>query len=166
MRIEVTPASRGQEPILANLLELYIHDFSEFHPVQIGPDGRFGYDKLPLYWSNAGRFPYLITVDGSLAGFAFVKRGSEISGAEDVWDLAEFFVLRAYRRLGVGKDAAHAVWLTHAGKWEVRVLESNAAARQFWERAGRVFAGDGLRSDDIEKDGRRWTVFSLESKRG
>jgi hypothetical protein len=30
-QIELVPAERNHEPILANLLELYIHDFSEFH---------------------------------------------------------------------------------------------------------------------------------------
>jgi hypothetical protein len=38
--IEVIPAAPEQAPILANLLELYAHDFSEFHDVVIGADGR------------------------------------------------------------------------------------------------------------------------------
>jgi hypothetical protein len=41
-----------QELILANLLELYAHDFSEFHELELGSDGRFGYGGLPLYWSE------------------------------------------------------------------------------------------------------------------
>jgi len=45
-RIEVIAAGPDQEPILANLLELYIHDFSEFLDIQLGPDGRFGYPHL------------------------------------------------------------------------------------------------------------------------
>jgi hypothetical protein len=32
-QIEVIAAASNQEPILANLLELYVHDFSEFHDV-------------------------------------------------------------------------------------------------------------------------------------
>jgi hypothetical protein len=45
-QIEVVSAAPGEEPILANLLELYAHDFSEFHEVEIGVDGRFGYKSL------------------------------------------------------------------------------------------------------------------------
>ena len=67
-----------QAPILANLLELYAHDFSELISLEPGPDGRFGYDKLLLYWTEAGRHPLLIAVDGRWASFALVKRGSEI----------------------------------------------------------------------------------------
>jgi hypothetical protein len=64
-----------QSPILANLLELYAHDFSEFQPLDISLDGRFGYKSLPLYWSESNRHPFLIRFDGKLAGFALVKRG-------------------------------------------------------------------------------------------
>jgi predicted acetyltransferase len=77
--IQLELAQREQSPILANLLELYAHDFSEFLPLEIGPDGRFGYKSLPLYWSESNRHPFLIRFDGKLAGLALVKKGSEIS---------------------------------------------------------------------------------------
>jgi hypothetical protein len=36
VHVEVVPARPEQESILANLLELYAHDFSELHDVEIG----------------------------------------------------------------------------------------------------------------------------------
>src|SRR5271169_2382677 len=101
-QIDVIPAAPEQEPILANLLELYAHDFSEFYPVELGADGRFGYRHLPLYWSKPGRHPFLIKVDGKLAGLALVTRGSQVSDSESIWDMAEFFIARAYRKRGIG----------------------------------------------------------------
>ena len=91
--VEVVPATLEQQSILANLLQLYAHDFSEFHDVDLGPDGRFVYASLPLYWSEPDRHPFLVRVDGRLAGFVLVKRGSEVSGDKTVWDMAEFFVI-------------------------------------------------------------------------
>ena len=38
--------------MLSNLLELYVHDLSEIFPVEIGPEGRFGYETLRLYWAE------------------------------------------------------------------------------------------------------------------
>ena len=70
------PAAPEQEPILAQLLELYAHDFSEFHHIDIGEDGKFGYQPLPLYWTDPGRHPFLIRVDGKLAGLVLVKTGT------------------------------------------------------------------------------------------
>jgi hypothetical protein len=66
--IQLELAVREQSPLLANLLELYAHDFSEFQPLDIGSDGRFGYKHLPLYWSESNLYPFLIRFDGKLAG--------------------------------------------------------------------------------------------------
>ena len=155
MAIEVIPASPDQEPILANLLELYAHDFSEFYDIGLGSDGKFGYPHLPLYWTEAGRHPFLIKVDGQLAGLALVKR------TETGWDMAEFFVVRGHRRHGIGTDAAHAVWRRFPGLWEVRVMESNRKALPFWERAISAFVGKPTPSVSLEKGGRQWRVFSF-----
>src|ERR1044072_3049496 len=100
--VEVIPAPLDQRPVLANLLELYAHDFSEFVDLNLGPDGRFGYEHLRLYWEEPGRHPFLIKAGGHLAGFVLVRRGSEISRDAGVWDVAEFFVVRGFRGLGVG----------------------------------------------------------------
>jgi len=151
-------------PILANLLELYAHDFSEFHPVELGEDGRYCYPALPLYWSEAGRFPFLLRIDSKLAGFVLVKRGSEFSDDLAVLDVVEFFVLRAYRKRGVGTLAAHEVWKRMPGPWQVRVMESNVAALSFWTKAISRFAGDSVRACHVHKDGARWSVFSFNSK--
>jgi predicted acetyltransferase len=157
-RIEIISASLEQAPILANLLELYAHDFSEFHGIALGEDGRFGYRSLPLYWSEPGRHPFLVRIKGKLAGFALVKKGSEISGKENVWDMAEFFVLRGFRRSGFGTHIAHEVWKRFPGAWEVRVMQSNVSANHFWGHAISMFAGEVIHPVEVEKDGERWSL--------
>src|SRR5262249_16719196 len=108
--VEIIPALPEQQPILANMLELYVHDFSELVDVKLGADGRFGYKRLPLYWEESNRYPFIIKAGGHLAGFVFVRRGSEISNDADVWDMAEFFIVRGFRRLGIGMKAAQEIW--------------------------------------------------------
>ncbi|MGA2881723.1 MAG: GNAT family N-acetyltransferase [Bryobacteraceae bacterium] len=158
-RIEVVLALPEQQSIFANLLELYAHDFSEFHNLELGPDGRFGYKPLPLYWSDPTRHPFLVKVGGQLAGFVFVKREGK-----GVWDVAEFFIARAYRRKGIGMKVAHEVWKRFPGLWEVRVMELNHRALNFWQRAIAAFHGDVIHPIPIEKDGESWRVFAFESK--
>jgi predicted acetyltransferase len=162
--IEIDPALREHAPILANLLELYAHDFSEFYSLNIGADGRFGYRSLPLYWSEPNRHPFLVRIDGQLAGLALVKKGSEISGNPAVWDMAEFFVLRGCRRRGIGTLAAQEVWRRFPGLWEVRVMQSNHLANLFWETAISDFIGEAIQHVRVEKDGQYWQLFSFESK--
>lgn len=165
LQVEVIPATVEQAPILANLLQLYAHDFSEFHDVEFGPDGKFTYNLLPLYWSDPRRRPFLVWVEGKLAGFVLTTRGSIISGDLKVWDLAEFFVVRAFRRRGVGTHAAHQVWRQLPGLWEVRVMPANVSAQYFWGRAICAFTGKTIEPERVEIDGELWKVFSFEAAR-
>ena len=125
MQVEVLPAAIEHQPVLANLLELYAHDFSEFSDLKIGADGRFGYSPLALYWKESNRFPFLVKANGELAGFVLVQQGSQVSAAREIWDVAEFFVLRGYRRHGLGARVAHEIWRMFQGPWEVRVADKN-----------------------------------------
>jgi predicted acetyltransferase len=162
--IQLELALRKHSPILANLLELYAHDFSEFQPLDMGQDGRFGYKSLPLYWSESNRHPFLIRSGGKLAGFALVKRGSEISDRQEVWDMAEFFVIRGCRRHRIGTLAAQEVWRRFPGLWEVRVMQANPSATSFGTRAISDFIHESIQPLRIEKNGRSWQLYSFKSE--
>jgi predicted acetyltransferase len=159
-------ATPEQSVVVANLFELYAHDFSEFHDVETGEDGRFGFNKLHLYWSDPKRHPFLIKCRGKLAGFVLVKQGSEITEGDCVWDMAEFFVLRRYRRYGVGTEAARQIWSRYPGRWEVRVMESNRAAHEFWARAIYSVLNQAISPVRVQIDDRVWFVFALNSAQG
>ena len=161
--VEVLPATPEQEPVLANLLELYSHDFSEFVELELHPDGRFGYPWLPLYWTEENRWPFLIQVDGALAGFVFVTRGLPPSGDPAVYDMAEFFIVRGQRKRGIGTAAARLVWQRFPGRWQVRVIESNQPALAFWRSAIAAFAGPAVQESSLCLSDRHWHVFSFDS---
>jgi predicted acetyltransferase len=144
-------------PMVDNLLQLYAHDFSEFHHVELDPRGRFNYGPLALYWSDPSRHPFLIKIDGRLAGFVLVQRN------QTVWDMVEFFVLRGFRRRGAGTAIAHQVWKRFPGRWEVRVMQANQAALPFWEHAISAFTGQRITPTGIEKNGNSWWRFTFES---
>jgi predicted acetyltransferase len=128
MHVEVLAATVDDRVALANLLELYLYDFTEFTGTDVGDDGRFGYSLLDRYWTDADRHPFLIRADGQLAGFALVRAGRP-------HDMAEFFVLRKYRGRGVAEHAARVLFARFPGEWQVRELAANARATAFWRRA-------------------------------
>lgn len=163
MPVQLVVATAEQEPVVANLMELYAHDFSEIADLHLNANGRFGYPPLPLYWQESNRYPFLITVDGQLAGFVLVKQGSEVSGDKAVWDVAEFFIARGHRRHGVGMNAAHEVWRKFPGRWEVRVTPRNQAGRAFWQRAIAAFMGVTVQSAARQIKGKNWHVFSFDT---
>lgn len=157
-------AEQSDAPLLANLLELYIHDLSEAFPlVELGVDGRFGYNKLPLYWSEANRFPFLIRYSGRVVGFALATRGSPASDNPDVLDVAEFFVIRRYRRAGVARRAAFLLWDRLPGRWFVRASERNTDAIRFWARVVDGYTGGTAKEFTRSGIHNDWRVFSLES---
>jgi predicted acetyltransferase len=162
--VSLVRASERDQPVLANLLELYTHDLSSVFPeVALGPDGRYGYAKLPRYFSEPERcFAYLVRCAGELAGFALATRGSPAFDDPDVFDVAEFFVLRRYRRAGVGRRAAARLWRAHPGHWSVRVFEGNADALDFWRGASAAVADGGVRELERVVAARRWHVLSFE----
>ena len=126
--VEVVAAALADKNVVRNLLELYLHDFSEMTASDVDEHGRFGYRYLDHYWTEPGRHPFLIRADGRLAGFALVRSGAP-------HDMAEFFVLRKYRRHGVGLLAARALFAMFPGEWQVREMTANAGAIAFWRRA-------------------------------
>jgi predicted acetyltransferase len=160
---ELIAAARRQKPILEDLLQLYIEEFSAFVSVPVGVDGRFVYKNLASYWTEPGRHPFLIRVGKDWGGFVFVKQESETSNDKECWDMAEFFVLDRYRRRGLGSNVAQAVWRAFPGRWEVRVMEWHKAAHAFWSEAIAAFAGRRIASTPIDVHGRTWRVFAFHS---
>jgi predicted acetyltransferase len=160
--VQLDPATPADANLLADLLELYIHDMSAFYPhVEIGDDGRFGYPELPLYWSEPGRFPFLIRRGDRVAGFVLAKRGSPVSDDPEVLDVVEFFVLPQWQREGIGRAAARRLWLRLPGSWTVRVSEGNLGALGFW--SGVVAEATLGAAVESRRPGRShpWRVFAF-----
>jgi predicted acetyltransferase len=162
--VVLEPATPADATVLSNLLELYIHDMSEIFPIEVGAAGRFGYDRLPLYWSEPEtRFPFLIRAGAHIAGFALVTRGSPVTDNPDYLDVAEFFILRRHRRSGVGRQAARLLWDRIPGQWVVRVSEANRAGIPFWEDVIRTYTSGAFSDRHRPGTPHGWRVFSFKS---
>ena len=161
-QVELVQACEADSPVLANLLQLYIHDFTSFTPVELGDDGRFRHNPLPEYWGRGDRYAFLIKVHAQLAGFALVRQGSQISNDPDVWDMGDFFIIRAFRRQGVGSRAARVVWARFPGLWEVRVIDENQPALSFWSHAIAEFAGEYIAPTSVDMHGQPRQLFRFE----
>ncbi|HEY1985928.1 MAG TPA: GNAT family N-acetyltransferase [Terracidiphilus sp.] len=161
MQIQILPVTLEEKPVLANLLELYSHDFCDFLELELHRDGRFGYRNLDLYWTDPGRYPFLVKLEGRLAGFVLVGALIEGASREQIWDMAEFFILRGWRGRGIGTGVAHAVWRRFPGRWQVRVMALNVPAHRFWNRAISSFTSEVNRSTQTDEGRVSWHVFSF-----
>jgi predicted acetyltransferase len=159
--VTLEPATERDAALLENLLELYLHDLSEaFASIELGADGRFGYDGLPSYWSEPERrFAFLIRCDERVVGFALATRGSPVSDDPKVLDVAEFFVLRRYRRSGTDRRAAFLLWDRLPGHWIVRVAKNNHGALPFWRHTIDEYTSGAA----MEEARPGWRVFSFDA---
>ncbi|HEY9217585.1 MAG TPA: acetyltransferase [Phenylobacterium sp.] len=136
--VTLEPAQPHHAVAIANMMQLYTHDFSEQWAGQdrgeLGEDGLFdAYPYLDSYWSEPDRVPLLIRNAGALAGFCLLNRHAH--GAQPVdRNMAEFFVVRKHRSAGVGAAAASLAFAAYPGVWEVAVARRNLRALPFWRR--------------------------------
>jgi predicted acetyltransferase len=142
MTLALLEANKSDRTVLGRLIELYRYDFSEFDGSDVGPHGDYGYRYLDHYWTEPGRYPFLFQVDGKWAGFALVR---EIPP----YDMAEFFVMRKFRRVGIGQQAAAELFAKFPGPWQVRQLLSNPAATAFWRRAIRYAYSESATEEEV-----------------
>ena len=137
--VEVTVARPEDRDALANMMQLYVHDFSEqwagTSRGDLQDDGRFpAYPHWDAYWREADRVPLLLRLDGPLIGFALLN-GVAHSGLPVDRNMAEFFIARKYRRSGVGTAAAQKIFSRYPGLWEAAVARRNTGALAFWRNA-------------------------------
>jgi predicted acetyltransferase len=123
-------------------VQLYIYDLGGAR-WDVEPNGAFAPAAWHRqFWNGRGRQLFVLRVAGRLAGFVLVRERAQFAGAA-AREIAEFFVLRKYRRRGVGTKAALDVLTRYPGHWELSELSWNVAAQRFWRGIIRRVAVDG-----------------------
>lgn len=133
MEIKLRLVQLEDKEILANLIEKYDYEFSQYDNRDVNKLGLYGYRYLDYYWNEENRWAYFIEVDGNLAGFVMVTPFAVMEGTETDFQMAEFFVMYKYRCLGVGRQAFFQALNKHRGKWQLVRHPKNIASIHFWE---------------------------------
>ncbi len=74
LHIELTRATIEEKPIIDNLSQFYLYEFSQYLPSLSLDESRGLYDGLPdldAYWDDPNRQPFIVRVDGELAGLSW-----------------------------------------------------------------------------------------------
>ena len=127
--VTLRPVEAADLQLVKRLWQLYRHDLSEFRGMLPDDTGLFTPGRLPSYLNNPDSCGYILYRDTGPVGFAFLS-GLRIRPLR----VSEFFVVRAVRRLGIGRDAARQLFARHPGNWEVAFQEENPGAAHFWRR--------------------------------
>jgi len=157
MNIQIEPVLIEQKPVFIQLLNLYNYDFTEFSNADINEYGYYVDEDTKYYTENLGinpkMHPFFIHVDEKLAGFVVVGDGSYMYlDDENAHNIDEFFVMKKYRRNGIGRFAAKAVFDMFKGKWEVCQHQNNLPARKFWKFVISEYTGNKYQECGTEND--------------
>ena len=138
MSMQIEPILPEQKSVFMQLMNLYNYDFTEYEDEEISEDGFYDYENYrrittDTYWNDDSWRTFLIRVDKRIAGFVLVHNHCRFIGDNDAHNIDEFFVMKKYRRMGVGRFAAKTVFDMFRGKWEVLQLPSNLRAQMFWK---------------------------------
>ncbi len=137
---------------MRHLVQLYIYDLGGDRWTTEADGSYAPASWHRRFWRRRGAHHFVVRVGGRPAGFALVRERAHFTGA-GVREVSEFFVMRKYRRRGVGTRVARALFARFPGRWEVAVLTWNPA-RRFWRgvirrvATGRVVASR-RRHDDL-----------------
>lgn len=161
INVSLGPAASTERATLLQLVQFYVHDLSAVEGWDVDETGGFGDGLLRGCWSDPRRHPFLVRANGRLAGFAIVDQGSHLSGDPAVYDMTEFFILRRWRRSGVGRDAVRRLMQRLPGQWEVRPFPGYEPAERFWPVVCAEVAAEGVSCDTYDRHGAPATVFRL-----
>jgi len=159
--IELHPAQRDELQTIENLMQFYMYDFSQWLPLKLGEHGFFSIQQKDDYWRNPATQPFLIRVDGELAGFVTVDNDTHIDGAEH--NIGYFFLTRRFRGQGVAQFVVSALLSRLPGQWQIFHIDANLPAQRFWARLIPELTGGAVTRQQRAVDGYPCTFYVLRA---
>ena len=139
MTLEIIKASKADQEIIQNLARFYIYDLSEFQKRKCPDNGLYEDEDYISFWTVKGHHPFLIKYESELAGFVLMEEGGS---SEDIdYNIAEFFIIRKFRKQGLSKTVAIEIFNMYPGNWELMAISNNSPAIAFWEKTLESFTG-------------------------
>lgn len=134
-KIKLIPAPLSDYPTIQNLGRFYAYDMSEYLGHEAGwemsENGLYECMDFKKYWESENTYPFLVRYEKELAGFVIIdKKGSD---ASIEFNVAQFFIVRKFKRKGIGRYVAEQCFNQFRGTWEVMVMPDNDGAYRFWK---------------------------------
>lgn len=144
-------------PLLDTLLQLFLHDLSEHldpGELPLRRDGRFDWGHDALAWVvSSRRWAYLICHREEVVGMVLTSEMLRLRSGPgrtvDAW-----FILRPYRRRGLGRAIWGQLYETWQGYWELPTLHANPLGEVFASAGADAYASIQRGEQVIEEHGR------------
>jgi predicted acetyltransferase len=81
-----------------------------------------------------------------------VARYNYLTGQKDTWVMAEFFIMRKYRRQGIGEYVARQIFNQFPGAWQVGQIYENQSAIVFWRSVINRYSGGDFQEHELNNE--------------
>lgn len=126
MNISLYKAGINDKTLLDNLLQLYLHDLSEYVQIEVGPNGKYEQNISTKFVSSFDKSAYIIHAEYHIIGFVLVEpEGQELR-------VRDLFVLNMWRGKGVGSAVVETL-LKHGKPIVCKFHTKNELAKYFWD---------------------------------
>lgn len=162
---EIVQVKEEDKDIIKNLFPLFAHDISEYDEDEdVDSRGRFAIEFLDMYWKEQDLIPLLINVKGRIAGFILLQTGKYAPPSKEDYYIGQFFILKRYRRKGIGKEAVRQLFIRYPGKYLIGQLINNIPAIKFWKSAYSYC--EVQYSETTESIGKELIVQRIDARKG
>jgi predicted acetyltransferase len=150
MKIDLLPATQEQKAVIQNLARFYAYDLSKscgFYDLfdwSFPETGLYEGRDLSAYW-KANCYPFIIRIDGELAGFAIVDKTGTTKDVD--WNMVEFFIVGKFQGKGFGSKIAIQLFNQFPGTWEVMQMPDNIPAIKFWKKVVGEYTNNNFSED-------------------
>lgn len=131
--VRVEKIELQNKEILKNVYQFYLHDMSEYNNEDIDSIGLYDVDFLNLFWGEEGLTAFFIMIAEKVAGVILLQSGKWAPPSGEDYYISNFFVLKKYRRNGVGRKALKELFALYPGKYMLGQIPSNKLAINFWK---------------------------------
>ena len=162
MKFDLINVEEKDKNIIYNLMQLYMYDLSSFEDetatFTMLNSGLYTMNKyIEKYWQDKNRNPYILKCNNELAGFVLYRFNEE-----NMNEIAEFFILKKYRKIRAGTFMANKMFDLSKGKWEVSTLIKNEISQKFWRKTIKNFTNNDFEEKYVRDNSR--LAFYFENK--
>lgn len=161
-KFRVQKVDQSTDPILRNLFELYLHDMAEWFEFDTSSEGNFSFPTQQEVWDKGVDVHFIYSGEIPIA-FGLVGLAEKYDETPARKDVDEFFVVRRYRRSGLGREFANYLWRQYPGPWLVRVYQRNLPAVPFWRSSIAAYTDGSYDEQVTEVNGRPWSYFLFDT---
>ncbi|MCR8645662.1 GNAT family N-acetyltransferase [Paenibacillus sp. N1-5-1-14] len=151
--MQIIRVDQNGKDILKQLMTLFLHDLSEYNnDIEINQStGVFEFDVFDWFFEKEGLTPFFIKNTDKIIGFILLQSGPFSNQEFADYVLNSFFILKKYRRQGLGKEACKVFFKQFPGRYAISQIETNIPAIQFWKNTYRSFGIEFYEKAEIEE---------------